>query len=140
MARGWRPGGLAAPDLAAGVEVNVSNDYGMTPLIAAVQEQHADVAELLIDAGARKAVEFSGGSLLAIGIVKVSGHFGKGDPVAVCDGEGQEFARGLSNYSSDDIRRIRGLKTAEIPGVLGHCPYEEVIHRDNLLVTTTNGG
>ena len=95
---------------------------------------------LLIDTGARRAVEFNGSSLLAIGVVKVSGHFEKGDVVAVCDGEGQEFARGLSNYSSDDIRRIRGLKTSEISGVLGHCPYEEVIHRDNMLVTTTNGG
>jgi len=95
---------------------------------------------LIIDQGARQAVEFNGSSLLAIGILKVSGHFDKGDVVAVCDEDGQEFARGLSNYSSDDIRRIRGLKTAEITGVLGHCPYEEVIHRDNLLVTTTNGG
>lgn len=94
---------------------------------------------LLVDAGARRAVEFNGSSLLAIGIVKVNGHFGKGDVVALCDGEG-EFARGLSNYSSDDIRRIRGLQTREIPGVLGHCPYQEVIHRDNLLVTTQNGG
>lgn len=95
---------------------------------------------LLVDAGARQAVEFNGSSLLSIGVVKVNGHFGKGDVVAICDGEGEEFARGLSNYSSDDIRRIRGLKTGEIPGVLGHCPYQEVIHRDNLLVTTTNGG
>lgn len=95
---------------------------------------------LLIDAGARQAVEFNGSSLLAIGVVKVNGHFGKGDVVAVCDDRGQEFARGLTNYSSDDIRRIRGLKTGEISGVLGHCPYQEVIHRDNLLVTTVNGG
>ncbi len=95
---------------------------------------------LLVDPGARRAVEYNGSSLLAIGIVKVNGHFCKGDVVAVCDGDAQEFARGLSNYSSDDIRRIRGLKTAEIPGVLGHCPYEEVVHRDNLLVTATNNG
>ena len=79
----------------------------------------------IIDQGARQAVEFNGSSLLAIGILKVSGHFDKGDVVAVCDEDGQEFARGLSNYSSDDIRRIRGLKTAEITGVLGHCPYEK---------------
>lgn len=94
--------------------------------------------KLVVDAGARRAVEYNGSSLLAIGVVKVNGHFGKGDVVAVCDGEAQEFARGLSNYSSDDIRRIRGLKTGEISGVLGHCPYEEIVHRDNLLVTTTN--
>ncbi len=95
---------------------------------------------LLVDAGAQRAVQQKGGSLLAIGVVKVSGNFVKGDVVAVCDAEGQEFARGLSNYGCDDIRRIRGLKTAEIPGVLGHCPYEEVVHRDNLLVTRTNTG
>jgi glutamate 5-kinase len=93
--------------------------------------------KLMIDGGARRAVEYNGGSLLAIGVVRVNGHFSKGDVVAVCDAEDHEFARGLSNYSSDDIRRIRGLRTDEIPGVLGHCPYEEVIHRDNLLVTTT---
>ncbi len=95
---------------------------------------------VLVDAGARRAVEHNGSSLLAIGIVKVNGHFGKGDVLALCDAEGQEFARGLSNYSSDDIRRVRGLKTAEIPGILGHCPYEEVVHRDNLLVTGPNNG
>ncbi len=93
---------------------------------------------VLVDDGARRAVEHNGSSLLAIGIVKVNGHFAKGDVVAVCDANSVEFARGLSNYSSDDIRRIRGLKTAEIPAILGHCPYEEVVHRDNLLVTAPN--
>jgi glutamate 5-kinase len=92
---------------------------------------------LLVDAGARRAVELNGSSLLAIGVVKVNGHFGKGDVIALCDVDGQEFARGLCNYSSDDIRRIRGLKTAEIPAVLGQRPYEEIVHRDNLLVTAT---
>jgi glutamate 5-kinase len=92
---------------------------------------------LLVDAGARRAVERNGSSLLAIGVVKVNGHFGKGDVIALCDVDGQEFARGLCNYSSDDIRRIRGLKTAEIPAVLGQRPYEEIVHRDNLLVTAT---
>lgn len=93
---------------------------------------------LIVDAGARKAVEWNGGSLLAIGVAKVSGHFEKGDIVAVCDLDGTEFARGLSNYGSDDVRRIRGLKTGEIAGVLGYCPYGEVIHRDNLMVTTVH--
>ncbi len=89
-----------------------------------------------VDAGARRAVEHQGRSLLPIGILKVTGSFKKGEVVAVRDSEGAEFARGLSNYSSDDIRRIRGLKTGEIAEALGHCPYEEVIHRDNMVVTT----
>ena len=47
-----------------------------------------------------------------------------------------EFARGLTNYGTDDVRRIKGLKTRQIAGVLGHCPYDEIIHRDNMVVTT----
>ena len=57
--------------------------------------------------------------------------------VALRDSSGSEFARGLTNYSADDIRRIRGLKTGEIQEVLEHCPYDEVIHRDNMVVTTS---
>ena len=92
--------------------------------------------ELIVDAGARRAVEHDGRSLLPIGIVKVKGSFHKGEVVAVCDPEGAEFARGLTNYSADDVRRIRGLKTNEIAEALGHCPYNEVVHRDNMVVTT----
>ena len=90
---------------------------------------------LIVDGGARRAVEHDGGSLLAIGITKVNGHFGKGDVVSLCDTQNDEFARGTSNYNSDDVRRIRGLKTAEIAEALGHCPYQVVIHRDNMTVT-----
>ena len=90
---------------------------------------------LIVDGGARRAVEHDGGSLLAIGITKVNGHFGKGDVVSLCDTQNDEFARGTSNYNSDDVRRIRGLKTAEIAEALGHCPYQAVIHRDNMTVT-----
>ena len=49
--------------------------------------------------------------------------------------DGAEFARGLSNYSSADISRIKGLRTDQIAGVLGHCPYTEIIHRDNLALS-----
>ncbi len=89
---------------------------------------------LTTDAGARSAVVQRGSSLLAIGVVQVSGTFVKGDVVSLCDAEGAEFARGLSNYSSDDVRRIRGLRTEQIVEVLGTTPYEEVVHRDNLVV------
>ena len=91
--------------------------------------------QLILDAGARRAVESEGRSLLAAGIIKVAGHFNKGDVVALCDAEGNEFARGLTNYDSDDIWRIRGLKTSEIADALGQCPYDEVIHRNNMVVT-----
>ena len=89
---------------------------------------------LVVDAGARRAVEKQGRSLLPIGVVQVSGSFHKGDVVSICDPDGAEFARGLTNYPSGAADRIRGLKTDQIAEVLGACPYEEVVHRDNLAV------
>ena len=84
---------------------------------------------------ARTAVEKGGKSLLAIGIVDVQGDFTKGDVVAVRDRAGVEFARGLSNYSAAEVLRIKGMKTEAIAAALGHCPYQEVVHRDNMAVT-----
>jgi glutamate 5-kinase len=91
---------------------------------------------LVLDAGARAAVEHSGRSLLAAGVVDAVGKFAKGDVVALRDQQGVEFARGLTNYCADDVRRIKGLKTHEIATTLGHCPYDEVVHRDNMVVTS----
>lgn len=91
--------------------------------------------QLIVDAGAREAIERRGKSLLPIGVVDVVGQFKKGDLVVLRDPDGCEFAKGLSNYSADDVRRIKGLRTRQIAQVLGWLPYEEVIHRDNLLVT-----
>lgn len=90
---------------------------------------------LVVDVGARRAIEQQGKSLLPIGIVQVVGTFGKGDVVAICTPDGTEFARGLSNYPSAAIDRIRGLRTEQVRDTLGTQPYEEVIHRDNLAVT-----
>lgn len=87
-----------------------------------------------LDAGARKAVEQSGKSLLPVGVKAVEGTFGKGDVVSVCDESGIEFARGLTNYSSADAERIRGLATDQIERAIGKLPYVEMIHRDNLAV------
>jgi glutamate 5-kinase len=89
---------------------------------------------LLVDAGARAAVVQQGRSLLPIGVVQVLGHFGKGDVVALCGPDGAEFARGLCAYSSADLDRLRGLRTEQIREALGTVPYEEVVHRDNLVV------
>jgi glutamate 5-kinase len=90
--------------------------------------------KLLTDAGARRAVQDKGRSLLPIGIIGVTGLFGKGDVVSLCDANGIEFARGLTNYSADDALRICGLRTEQVAEVLGELPYEEVVHRDNLVV------
>jgi glutamate 5-kinase len=54
--------------------------------------------------------------------------------VSLCREDGKEFARGLSNYSSDDLRRISGQPTDKIVQILGHCPHDEVVHRDNLAI------
>ncbi|MGA2616941.1 MAG: glutamate 5-kinase [Thermoguttaceae bacterium] len=90
---------------------------------------------LILDAGAREAIQRKGRSLLAIGVVGVEGRFAKGDVVALRGPDGSEFARGLTNYASDDLEKIKGLRTSRIAATLGDCPYEEVIHRDNMLIT-----
>ena len=90
---------------------------------------------LRVDGGARRAVVEQGKSLLSVGVTAVEGEFGKGDVVSVCDADGVEVARGLSNYSSADADRIRGLSTEQAAGRLGSLPYTELIHRDNLVVT-----
>ena len=90
---------------------------------------------LVLDNGARRAIEQQGRSLLAIGILDAVGRFHKGDVVALHDPQGVEFARGLTNYGCEEVQRIKGLRTSEIAGTLGHCPYDEVIHRDNMVIT-----
>jgi glutamate 5-kinase len=90
--------------------------------------------KLGLDAGAQQAIEQQGRSLLAIGVRQIEGDFQKGDVVSLCRENGQEFARGLTNYGSDELRRIGGRATEEIVAILGHCPHDEVIHRDNLVI------
>ncbi len=88
----------------------------------------------VVDAGARRALETGATSLLAIGIVDVAGEFEKGDVVGIRDSSGQEFARGLTNYATCDAQRIRGLRTQEARLALGSAMYDEVVHRDNLVL------
>ncbi len=89
---------------------------------------------LLIDAGGCAAIQKKGRSLLPIGVIQVQGTFNKGDVVALCDATGAEFARGLTNYPATDAHRIVGLRTEQIGELLGAVPYEEIVHRDNLVV------
>ena len=88
----------------------------------------------LLDDGARKAVERGGRSLLPVGVLAINGSFGKGDVVSLCDANGVEFARGLTNYSTADAERIRGLATEQILRAVGKVPYVEMVHRDNLAI------
>ncbi len=86
----------------------------------------------VVDDGARRALEWSSKSLLAIGIVEVVGDFEKGDVIGIRDRSGCEFARGLTNYAAPDAKRIQGLRTVEARNALGVAAYDEVVHRDNL--------
>jgi glutamate 5-kinase len=100
----------------------------------------ADVrGTVLVDAGAREAVIGGGRSLLAAGVTGVTGEFTAGDVVALATGTGRPFARGLVNYPAHDLRRIVGCKTERIAAELGYCPYEEVVHRDNLAIIDRDG-
>ena len=89
---------------------------------------------LTVDDGAREALVRKGRSLLPGGVVSVEGNFKVGDCVSCVDLLGNIFARGLIKYSSGDMDRIKGLKTSEIENVLGHKDYDEVIHRDDLVI------
>jgi glutamate 5-kinase len=89
---------------------------------------------LKLDAGAKKALTTNGRSLLAIGITDVEGNFGRGDVVSLLSEDGQEFARGLTNYDSPTTTRLKGQRLADLPADPANLPYEEIIHRDNLLV------
>ena len=90
--------------------------------------------KLFLDDGAKNAIVSQGKSLLPSGITKVEGDFDVGDPVLCIGTDGKAFAKGLVNYSSKDLVKIQGLKTAKIMQVLGYKDYDEVIHRDNMAV------
>jgi glutamate 5-kinase len=88
---------------------------------------------LTVDDGAKKALK-TGKSLLPSGIKEMSGKFRTGDAVSIGDEGGGEFARGLINYSSEEVEKIIGVKSGEIETILGYKSYDEVIHRDNLVI------
>ena len=89
---------------------------------------------LKVDKGCAQALLSNGSSLLAAGVKEVDGNFDQGSTVSILNPEGWEIARGLVNYSTDDVRKIMGAHTHEIAEILGHKPYDEVVHRDNLVL------
>jgi glutamate 5-kinase len=92
--------------------------------------------QLIVDKGAQYALVEKGRSLLPIGVIQVAGTFKKGDVISITSCEGREIARGLTNYSSEDAVRICGLRKEQITELLGGLRYEEIIHRDNLVLIT----
>jgi glutamate 5-kinase len=90
---------------------------------------------LKLDAGAVKAVAEGGRSLLAIGVTSVDGDFSKGELVSLVGPDGQEFARGLSNFDARTVASVAGKRTEQVIEALGRGAYQEIIHRDNLTVT-----
>lgn len=90
--------------------------------------------QVVLDSGAVEAVVRRGKSLLPSGLTDVVGDFLPGDAVTCLDADGKEIAKGLVNFSSDALRRIKGCKTADIQSILGSQEYEEAIHRDNLVI------
>ena len=89
---------------------------------------------LVVDAGARKALVERDKSLLPAGLIKVKGEFEFGKAVIIMDEEGKEIGRGLVNYNSRDLLQIKGMKTPAIKKRIGESFYEEVIHRDDLVI------
>jgi glutamate 5-kinase len=89
---------------------------------------------LVIDEGAKKALTQGGKSLLPSGIMTVEGTFEPGDAVYCIDSEGDRIAKGLMNYSSSEMDRIKGKRTTEIEKILGYKYSDEAIHRDNLVL------
>ncbi|MFP6637644.1 MAG: glutamate 5-kinase [Nitrospinaceae bacterium] len=89
---------------------------------------------LTVDEGARKALVERGKSLLPVGVIKVKGNFEFGNALTLVDESGKEIGRGLVNYSSRDLGRIQGMKTSAVRKMMEESFYEEVIHRDDLII------
>ena len=90
--------------------------------------------KIIVDEGAKRALQDAGRSLLAIGITAVEGEFGFGDLVIIADVQHNEIARGLVNYSSEEVSKIKQTRTDDIEKILGCKSYDEVVHRNNLVI------
>lgn len=87
-----------------------------------------------LDAGACRVIQEHGRSLLAVGVTQVRGTFPRGALITCCDEAGREIARGLTNYSSEEVQKILGLRSEDMHAALGYVGDNELIHRDNLVL------
>jgi glutamate 5-kinase len=92
--------------------------------------------DIVVDDGARKVLQHQGKSLLPAGVIGVNGRFSAGAAVRLIDAAGKIIGIGLSNYSANDLACIKGLKTCNIQQSLGYKGYDEVVHRDNMVIFT----
>lgn len=91
--------------------------------------------KITVDAGCERAIRKAGScSILPVGIVKVEGNFEAGNTVSVVTASGHEIARGLTHYSSEELSKILGAQSEDIEAILGHKAFDEVIHRDDLVI------
>jgi glutamate 5-kinase len=111
------------------------------PMLTARQQWLADHLQLrgrlVLDEGAARVLVSGGKSLLPVGVTAAEGDFDRGDVVACLSPSGQELARGLVNYAAKDARRILGKPSGQIEAVLGFVEEPELIHRDNLVLTSS---
>ncbi len=89
---------------------------------------------LILDNGAVRVLKEEGKSLLPVGVKSISGYFLRGEMIECHDEKGNEIARGLVNYNSDDARKIIGKSSNEIEKLLGYRDFDEIVHRDNLVL------
>jgi len=141
----WRPAAAARkPDLRPSVLAAISAGKRHTLFKASVTPAAArkrwiagvlrPEGALVIDEGAVGALK-EGKSLLPAGIRQIDGRFERGDAVVVKDRDGREVARGLAAYNASDAERIAGKRTVEIEAILGYRGRDEMIHRDDLILT-----
>ena len=124
--------------IAAGEELGTLLTADSEPMTARKQwlaGQLSVAGTLQLDAGAVSVLCNSGRSLLAVGVQTVTGNFRRGDVVACIDSEGNEIARGLVNYDAQEVQVLRGNSSDQIESLLGYLGEEEVIHRDNLILS-----
>jgi glutamate 5-kinase len=89
---------------------------------------------IVVDEGAARALLHSGASLLPAGIVRVDGHFERGDSADIADREGNPIGCGIANYAAEDVRRVEGRRSSEIEAQLGYSYGDYVVHRDDLVL------
>ncbi|NKB32102.1 MAG: glutamate 5-kinase [Pseudomonadales bacterium] len=124
--------------LAAGEAVGTLLEADSEPVAARKQWLAGQLSlkgTLILDAGAVKVLQESGKSLLAVGIKQATGKFSRGDVVACVDEDGREIARGLVNYDLGEVQTLMGQSSGKISELLGYAGEEEIIHRDNMILS-----
>ncbi len=124
-------------DAVDGADIGTLLVADMTPMTARkrwIAGQLRARGDLQLDAGAARAVKDRGVSLLAVGVQAVSGQFHRGDVVRILDPDGVVVAQGLSNYSSEDVARLKGVRSEDFAEHIAYVGEPELVHRDNLVL------